>query len=212
MNVLERIQIVLDADANEQQLDKYLSDLRDSLASSNRQFVSLELLVLVSLVTYHLVSFEGLQISSFQGVPLPSSSLFQRVFVVDPAELLAAVASIGYLRRCQREVYDYLTISRYRALAKSGLHELRLPADYLLGLFYMREVGGPIGGGLANVVAGLSYVVFFAGPVAYVVYVAMANVGAYGTQDTLCLAASIVAGVLSACGLAISALAGAVRA
>lgn len=128
-----------------------------------------------------------------------------------PAALLAAVASIGYLRRCQREVYDYLTISRYRALAKTGLHELRLPADYLLGLFYMREVGGILEKVLASVVAFLSFVVFFAGPVAYVIYIASKNVAQYGSQDILCLLASIAACLLAGCGVAIAALAGAIR-
>jgi hypothetical protein len=56
MDVRERVQKILDAEKNEVQLDKFLADVRDSLAGSNKQFISFLMLTAGSIVIYHLLS------------------------------------------------------------------------------------------------------------------------------------------------------------
>jgi hypothetical protein len=201
MDVVARVKQVLDAEPNEAQLDKYLSDVRDSLATSSKLFIGYTLLIVTTLVTYHLVSYAGATGFTLNSLQLADPSLFKRVFLVVPAGLLVAKTSVGYLRRCQREVYDYLTLSRYRVLGSSGLHELRLPGDYILGLFLLKNEGGTLGNALSLTVAFLSFCASVLAPVAYIVVAAYLNVKAFGLGDVLCVSASVVASAMSICAL-----------
>lgn len=212
MDVLERIKEVINSDPNDSQLDKFLVEVRDSLAASSKQFITYSALIITALVTYHLVVYEGASGVSFNYIQISNTSLFRRVFLVFPAALLAAMASIGYLRRVQREVYDYLTISRYRVLGRTGLHELRLPADYILGLFVLGIEGGLLGKVISKTVAFLSVVVFALAPAAYIISEAVINLRIFGTFDILCLFASGFAVALSMCSLVIIHLSGRIKA
>lgn len=211
MDLLPKIKEVLDSEPSEVQLDKFLNDVRDSLSTSNKQLISFSLLAVVALVTYHLVVYEGATPSAFQGVPLAGSSLVQRVFLVVPAGLLCAAAAVGYLRRCQREVYDYLIISRYRVLAKTGLHELRLPSDYILGLFYLKTEGGIVGRAISSVVMVLEGLVFTVGPVVYIAHASGESLARYGLHDMVAFVGAVVAMVLAAASLIIVVLASRIR-
>jgi hypothetical protein len=207
MDVVARIRQVLEAEPNEAQLDKYLSDVRDSLATSSKLFIGYTLLIVTTLVTYHLVSYAGATGFTLNSLQLADPSLVKRVFLVVPAGLLVAKASVGYLRRCQREVYDYLSLSRYRVLGQSGLHELRLPADYILGLFFLKNEGGVLGNFLASITAFMSFCASVLLPVAYIIGAAYLNVKVFGIADALCLFTSFVASAMSLCALLIGWLA-----
>jgi hypothetical protein len=212
MDVVGRIKEVLDAEPNEAQLDKYLSDVRDSLGASSKLFIGYTLLIATTLVTYHLVAYAGAMGFTLNSLQLADPSLFKRVFLVVPAGLLVAKASVGYLRRCQREVYDYLTLSRYRILGQSGLHELRLPADYILGLFLLKKEGGRPGNVLSSAIAFLSFCASVLLPVPYITCAAYFNVKTFGAADVLCLFASVVAAAMAICAMLIVWLAMRVRA
>lgn len=212
MNILQKIQVVLESEPDDSQLDKFIADVRDSLAASSKQFISFNLLAAAAVFAYHLVVYEGVTIASFEGLPLAGSLLVQKVFLIVPAALLAAAAGIGYLRRCQREVYDYLSISRYRVLGHSGLHELRIPPDYILGLFYLKNEGGVVGAMLSTVVMFLVAGVFTILPVLYIVRASALTLSRYGAEDTIALVASGVAILLACVSLLIAALASRIRA
>lgn len=212
MDVIKKIKKVLSTEPNDAQLDKFLSDLRDSLSNSNKQFISTKLLAITALLTYHLVVFEGAKAPSFQGLNVGDSATLQRIFLVIPAALLSATAAIGFLRRWQREVYDYLSISRYRALGESGLHELRVPSDYILGLFYLKVEGGMLGAFVSGVVMLLGFLVFTFCPAAYVVYAAIQNLQKFGTSDLLSVLGSTTSIVLALVSMIIVVMAGRVRA
>lgn len=212
MEVLKRIQEVLASEPNDAQLDKFLGDVRDSLVASSKQFIAYSALIITALVMYHLVVYEGASGLSLNSLQITNTSLFRRAFLVFPAAMVAAMAGVGYLRRVQREVYDYLTISRYRVLGKTGLHELRLPADHILGLFVLRSEGGLLGKVVSLTVALLSAFVFVIAPAAYIVSEATINLKMFGTSDPLCLAASGTAIILSVCGFIIVLLSGRIKA
>jgi len=212
MNVLKRSQEVIAAAPNDLQLDKYLGEVRDSLATSSKHFITYSVLIITTLVMYHLVVYEGASGLSFNSLKIANISLFRRVFLVFPAALVAAVAAIGYLRSVQREVYDYLSISRYMIIGKTGLHELRLPADYILGLFVLRNEGGLLGKYVSAIVAFLGAFVFVIVPVAYIVSEATINVRMFGTSDIICLVASGTAIILSVCSFLIVLLSGRIKA
>jgi len=212
MDILARIKEVLEAEPNEAQLDKFLHDVRDSLAASNKQFIAYPLLAIAALVMYHLVNYEGASGLAFNSLQVSDTKLFRKLFLVVPAALLVAGAGVGYLRRIQREVYDYLTISRYRPLAQTGLHELRLPPDYLLGLFLLNIEGGAVGKVVVAIVMFLETLVFIAGPAVYVVVAAAHNFAVFGIGDALSTLFGAIAMTLSVCSLAVIALAGCIKA
>lgn len=212
MDVVKRISEVIAAEPNDAQLDKFLGEVRDSLATSSKQFITYSVLIITALVTYHLVVYEGASGVTFNSIQIKDASLFRRVFLVFPAALVAAKASVGYLRRVQREVYDYLAISRFRVLGQTGLHELRLPPDYILGLFVLGIEGGLLGKVVSTSVAFLSAIVFVIAPAAYIISEAAINVRMFGVSDVLCLFASVVAIALSVSGLVIVKLSGRIKA
>lgn len=207
INLFPHIKEVLDSKPDEAQLDKFLSDLRESLATSNKQFISFPLLAIAALVAYHLVVYEGGTITGLSYVNVPNAKLFHRVFLVVPAALLAAVSCIGYLRRCQREVYDFLCIGRCRILGKSSLHELRLPSDHILGTQWLNFHGGVIGKILSRTIVVLSLLVFSLSPALYIIHAAYQNIVVFGASDTLAIAASCVAITLSVASLLVITLA-----
>lgn len=211
MEVLKRIQEVMNSEPNDSQLDKFLGEVRDSLATSNKLFLTYSILIITALVTYHLVVYEGASSVSFNSIQISNTSLFRRVFLVFPAALVAAMASVGYLRRIQREVYDFLTISRFRVLGKTGLHELRLPADYILGLFVLGHEGGTLGKVVSVSVISLFAAIFAIAPAAYIVYESIINLRIFGISDTLCLFASGIAIALAVCSLLIINLSGRIK-
>ena len=211
MDLLPKIRQVLEAEPNEAQLDKYLADVKDSLASSNKQFLSFGLATLVALITYHLMVYEGATSQSFEGLPLSTSAFLRKVFLVVPAALMCAMSSIGFLRRCQREVYDYLAISRYIPLGRSGLHELRQASEYILGRFFLKSAGGLVGRVLSGIVMFLVSLVFTCGPAVYIAQASGESVARHGLTDPLALGGAIVAVLLTGAAVGIAFLAGRIR-
>jgi hypothetical protein len=211
VEILPKIKKVLTAERNDAQLDRFLSEVRDSLASSNRQFLAYGALIVGSIVAYHLLVYGHGTVISFNGVQVTDLTLLRRVFLVVPAAWLAAMASVGYLRRVQREVFDFLAISRYQILGATGLHELRLPADHVLGLFLVRIQEGLLGKIVSGLVAILAITVFAFGPAAYVIFEALKNIVACGMGDVLCLASSVIAIILCVCSVIIVIFAGRIQ-
>ena len=129
-----------------------------------------------------------------------------------PAALLAAVACIGYLRRCQREVYDFLAIGRCRIFGKTGLHDLRLPSDYILGLHFLSTQAGVLGNIIASIIGYLALTVFTFAPAAYVVRAAVENISVFGISDILTVAASFIAITLAVSSILVVGLATRIKA
>jgi hypothetical protein len=203
LDLLNRIGEILGAEKNDAQLDKYLDQVRESYAGTNRQFIRYQVATISSLVAYHLIVYGGATFTPVGGVQLTDSSLFRQTFLVFPSALLAASASVGYLRMLQREVYDYLTISRYRILAKTGLHEFRLPGDFILGLFILHIEGGRIGKIVSLVVATLSLFSFFIAPAVYILNESIRNVLIFGWYHWICVTATAISIILSVSSLII---------
>jgi hypothetical protein len=210
-DILERIGRVVKGEKNDEQLDKFLSDVRDSLETTSGHFLRYTTLIVTSIVIYHLVVYEGVKVIAYSGIQLTDTSLFRRVFLIVPSALLAAMAGVGYLRRFQREVYDYLCILRYRVLGETGLHELRIPGDYTLGLFVLSIEGGWTGRIVSLVVGSLVATAFTIGPTIYVVQEAYANVRLFGVKDRVCTLAPTIAVILCSCAFIIVLLSGRIR-
>jgi hypothetical protein len=210
-DVLERIGKVMEGEKKDEQLDKFLSDVRDSLETTSGHFLRYTTLIVTSIVTYHLVVYGGVKVVAFGGVQLTDTSLFRRIFLIVPSALLAAMAGVGYLRRFQREVYDYLSVSRYRILGETGLHELRIPGDYTLGLFVLSIEGGWTGRIVSYVVISLVATAFTIGPTIYVIQEACTNIWLFGVKDDVCTTASTISVILCLCSFIVVTLSTRIR-
>jgi hypothetical protein len=211
MQIIPLIKEIIANKPDNEQLNMFVADIRDSLTMSNQQFISLAALAITALVTYHLVVYENASGVTLNSIQISNTTLFRRVFLIVPSALLCAMSCVGYLRRWQREVYDYLTISNCSILGKTGLHELRLPADYILGLFVLGQRGGTIGKFISNALAYLLVVVFVLAPAAYIVRSAAENIIIFGVFDLISFLASIIAIILSVSSIIIMMLAGRIR-
>jgi hypothetical protein len=72
-------------------------------------------------------------------------------------------------------VYDYLSISRYKALGKTGLHDSRLSPNYMLGVELMRNDGDELEGFVAYTLQTLFTAAVLMGPFFYIGYHAIIN-------------------------------------
>ena len=113
MNLLWKIETIDKSAPNEAQLDKFLDQVRDSYENANLQFIRYQILLVISIIMYHLIVYGGGTLTVF-GIQIKDHDLFRRTFMVFPAFLIAAISCIGYLRILQRETYDFLTIPRVR--------------------------------------------------------------------------------------------------
>lgn len=204
MKLFDRVQEVVNVRGREVEIDRYVADLRESLASSKRQFITYKALALASLVTYYLVSYRAAAFT-FHDVQITDVALFRRVFLVVPAAFLAAGMAVGYLRLVQGDVYDHLSLLRFPELGKAGLHELRLPADYILGLDFLRCNGGVLGKVVSLIIALLDMLAFVLAPAMYISREAIVN--AQTTTDSVTVIASVVAVLLSVAAVVIIPLA-----
>lgn len=192
MDVIQNTRKVIDSNPDDSQLDKYLSDVKESLSSSNKQFISFQLLFLFMLVIYYLVIHAGWQNISVGNIQVSDNTLFDKTFLVVPSGLLLMLAAIGYLRKLQREVYDYLCISRLRILGETGMHELRLPSNFILGLDLLRHHGGVVGKYISNLSALLLSFIFLIGPAFYMLVEAYNNLKQYGGTDPISILVLII--------------------
>jgi hypothetical protein len=212
MDVIKNISEIIDSKPNDLLLEQYLSDVRESLTSTNKQFIAYQFLFLFTLVIYHLVVHEGWKGLSVVGVKISDESLFDKVFLIVPAGIFIILSAVGYLRKLQREVYDYLVISRLKVLGKTGVHELRLPSNYILGLDILRHEGGAIGKLVSNFSSWILSFIFLIGPAIYMLTEAIYNLKQYGYSDTASIFVLIMVTLSFLCGLTIIKISGQVNA
>ena len=190
MDVIDKVKRLYDSNPDEKQLDLYLSDIRESLTTSNRNFLSLQILLIIAMVTYYLVVYAGWEGISYGSIKISDKSLFQKIFLNIPATIFVMQTCIGYLRRLQREVYDYATINRCKILGELSLHELRLPSSYIQSLDIMRFEEGILGKIISNIVARIMISVFVMLPAVYMVRESIINFHTFGASDIISVISS----------------------
>ena len=207
MDIIRNIEEILGQEVNDEQLDKYLSDVRGSLEGSTKQFIAYQFLLLFLLLIYHLIVHEGWSIAVSK-IEVKDVLLFDKVFLIIPAAVFIMMASTGYLRFLQREVYDYLSISRYRVLGETGVHELRLPSSYVEGLFVLNNEGGFIGKIVSKIVSIILVIVFFFLPSIYLLLQVFNNYIQFGATDYVNIFVSVLVVLSVVCGETIMLLSG----
>ena len=202
--------LLLTSQNTSEDMDAFVRDLRENLVTSSKQFIAYPALMVAALVTYYAATRLGTSVT-VGGVGLSNATLIRRVFLVVPASFITANAAVGYSRRMQHIVYEFLTVPRYPALHKANLHPLRLPSDYISGLFLLHEEGGKIGKLISNMVIALTACAFLFGPIYFIVTESIANVDHFGLNDITCLVASSVAVLLCICSLITVLLSGSLK-
>lgn len=203
MNLYSRIiSLLATPQGSAAELEAFLRELRDSIAASGKQFIAYPALIVAALTTYYFSTRLGSAVT-VNGIQLGDPTLIRRVFLVVPSALLTAFASVGYLRRMQRTVYEYVTLARNPGLHKSGFYLLRLPSDYIAGLYLLNTEGGGLGKLISIVVVVLTAWAFFLGPIAFILDESFENISYFGFNDLVCLTASSISVLLCFCAIVI---------
>lgn len=77
MQIIPRVKEIIAANPEEAQLDNFIADIRDGLATSNKQFISFTALAITALATYHLVVYEGASGVTLNSIQILDASLFR---------------------------------------------------------------------------------------------------------------------------------------
>lgn len=210
MDLYSRINILLASRESSEQLDKFVDELRGSIAGSAAQFIAYPVLIVIALITYLFSTRLGASVS-FSGIQLADADVVRRAFLVVPAALLTAYSAVGYLRKSQRVVYEHIVLPRYMPLHKARLHNLRLPPDYMAGLFLIHEEGGRLGKVVSITVTLLIGLCFLLGPAAFIVIESIRNLVHFGISDLLSTAAAFVSILLCLCSVLIVHLTGSIK-
>ena len=132
-----RVRGVLDGES-EEEIKSYISDLRSSLTDTNNK-LSRNLAVLVALIATHYLSVSNLNSKvKVLGIDFPDEPLFQSIVLLLAAVSFLQVMSLSYLRKFQRECYDWMKVMGYKVMGGTKLHELRLPSDARLAADILR--------------------------------------------------------------------------
>jgi len=120
-------------------VDEYIKSIRCSLKYTNSKFVALEILLVLSIVSYHLyINGQVSEVSAF-GFRIRDMELMKKWFLIVPSLVFLISTSFGYLRVYQQESIEWL-LAKYRPKEfKSGIYRLTFPSNYVLGLDVLRR-------------------------------------------------------------------------
>ena len=162
------------SDENTEELSNYISDLKDSLDKSNKQFITLQYSFISSVILYYLIVKLGWH-ASVKGIKINDISIFDQYFLILPAGIFLVLSAVGYLRKAQRELYDWLMIQKFNISGETGVHELRIGSDFILALFVFQEFNHTLGKILVKIVSFLLSYIFIVLPISYIVMEAIEN-------------------------------------
>lgn len=148
-------------DGDLDRVDEYIKSIRDSLKSTNSKFVALELLLVLSILSYHLyINGQVSEVSVF-GFRIRGVELIKKWFLTVPSLVFLISTSFGYLRVYQQESIEWL-LAKYRPREfKSGIYRLTFPSNYVLGLDVLRRQKRR----MAKIIATLTSLPLFAGSI-----------------------------------------------
>jgi hypothetical protein len=189
-------------DGDLSRVDEYIRSIRDSLKSTNSRFVSLEFLLLVTILSYHFyVNGQSIEILAF-GLKIRDVELIKKWFLIVPSLVFLISTSIGYLRVYQQETIEWLTVKYRPKEFKSGIYRLTFPSNYILGLDILRRQKGRT----AKPIAILTGLLLFSGstfaPIWYIYWAYKKAFLELGPDYGLIISASI-SGILLLNGLGI---------
>ena len=179
-----------------EEIGQYLSDVRDGLSATMSACNRASTLMLVLIATHYL-STSGLGADvTLLGVDFPDNPIIQTFILLFTALIFLRVMSLSYLRKFQREVYDWGKVLHYRKikceLGSTGLHELRLPSDPLLGADLLKFDDGLLEKIVGTIVWNILSFMYVLLPTIYILHYSIESAKHFATQsNTLGLIAAI---------------------
>jgi len=189
-------------DGDLDRVDEYIKSIRDSLKSTNSKFFALELLLILSIISYHLyIAGQASEVSAF-GFRIRDVGLIKKWFLTMPSLVFLISTAFGYLRVYQQESIEWL-LAKYRPREfRSGIYRLTFPSNYILGLDFLRRQKQRT----AKVIATLTSLPLMAGsiilPVWYICWAYKKVFLEFGPDYGLIISASI-SGIMILGGLAV---------
>lgn len=187
-------------DGDLDRVDKYIDSVRESLKSTNSRFTAYTLLLVISLVSYHLYVHGHLSRMPLFGLEIIDVDLIKKWFLIVPSIVFVLSTSTGYLRVYQQECIEWL-LAKYRPKEfASGIYRLTFPSNYILGLDVLRRQNSKF----AKSIAWLTTVPLVIGsvtaPIWYIGWAYTNGFAELGADSSLIISASI-SGLLLLTGL-----------
>ena len=189
-------------DGDLDRVDEYIKSVRDSLKSTNSKFGALELLLVVSILSYHFyVNGQLIEVSAF-GLKIRDVELIKKWFLIVPSLVFLIGTSIGYRRVYQQESIEWL-LAKYRPKEfKSGIYRLTFPSNYILGLDILRRQKGRMAKSIATLTGLLLFTGSITAPIWYICWAYNKAFVELGPDHGLIISASI-SGILLLSGLGV---------
>jgi hypothetical protein len=170
--------------------DKYIDSVRDSLKSTNSRFGAYTLLLILSLVSYHLYVHGQINELSAFGLRIKDVDFIRRWFLIVPSVLFVLAASIGYLRVYQQECIEWLLFKYRPKEYSSGIYRLTFPSNHILGLDVLRRQNSIAANLLATLTGVLLAAASITAPVWYIFWAYTKTFADLGTDTSLVISFS----------------------
>lgn len=168
-----------------ERVDKYIDLLRDALKSTNSKFNYYTVLLITSILSYHLYVYDHLNDIKLLGFRVNDFDLIQKWFPIVPSLIFLLTTTIGYLRVYQQETIEWLLAKNRPKEYGSDIYRLTFPCSHILGLDILRRQKD-ISAKFAAVIPALTFV--FGSILAPILYISWAYSRAFqkfGTDNNL---------------------------
>ena len=181
---------------------QYIDDIRFSLFETSKKFDRYTLLLILSIVTYHLALLNEATTFSFLNIKIQSVDIIQKWFLVVPSALLCLSCCIGYLRVYQQESIEWMLATFKQKEFKTDIFRLTYPGSHILGL----DILGHENSLLAKAISKLTSLLFIAGgitgPITYILWAYDQAFEKYGFSADL-IGSSLISFIFILMGLSI---------
>jgi len=155
---------------SEDEIKDFVSDIRKGLSETGGEYRKSSTFLLLLLGTHYLSASGIDEHVRFIGTDFPDEPIFHAAILLISSIVFLRIMSLSYLRKFQRECYDWIMVKRYKKMGSTGLHELRLPSDPILGADLLRFDDNILEKRIGVILWIIISYAFFALPLSYITF------------------------------------------
>lgn len=150
INLLQTLDKVI-ATENDQKITSFEEALRSNLSKTIGLTLKTTAFCISMIMSHYLVANNEVESIKVADNLLKDSPFLRSVLLVLALLGLLGMVVSDYMMRCYRETLDYLLIQMKSEFARTGLHDLTVPASFYMGLDLLANDSTFLGKTLANV-------------------------------------------------------------
>lgn len=126
-------------DSEIERVDYYVEKISESLKNTNKLYITYQILILITIISYFLIIQGQIQEITLLGVTFSDLIFLKRYFLLVPSVLFFASTLIGYHRTYQVKCIELL-LAKYRNNEfNSNIFRLTFPSNFFHGLDLMKR-------------------------------------------------------------------------